>query len=476
MRAAIYARISADIDGNSVGVDRQMAACQALAKKAKHRVTETFTDNDISAYSGKVRPGFEKLLAAMARSEFDVLIVWHVDRLYRSMKDLERIIDAAESGAVQIQTVESGNIDLTTSAGKMVARILGSVARQESEHHAERRRIANKDRALEGEWRREGSRPFGYLNDGTPLEPEASMIRLAATEILGGKSLHAVAREWNDSGVTTVRGARWTNLHVRRVLTNARVAGLRVHRGEIVGTGKWESLIPETTWRGLVAFLSSPERKNAVSFERRYLLSGVARCGVCKKPLYAAYPHGRDRAMIYVCKSGSHVGRNGADLDEFIERTVVAYLGGEGVGRDLRNAENNVDIAELREKRDALVATKDQLATLLRKGILDMAAVERESAVLTADIEAVNRQMADAVEIHPVAALLAADGEEPGDLDGAKLIERWKAATPDRKGKIIKALLLIEVNPTKRGGRVFDPDSVDVEWVDYSPKAAVSAG
>ncbi|CQD07115.1 recombinase [Mycolicibacterium conceptionense] len=105
-----------------------------------------------------------------------------------------------------------------------------------------------------------------------------------------------------------------------------------------------------------------------------------------------------------------------------------------------------------------------------------MAAVERESAVLTADIEAVNRQMADAVEIHPVAALLAADGEEPGDLDGAKLIERWKAATPDRKGKIIKALLLIEVNPTKRGGRVFDPDSVDVEWVDYSPKAAVSAG
>jgi site-specific DNA recombinase len=188
------------------------------------RIIATYSDNDISAYSGKTRPDFEKLLKAMINREFQVLIVWHIDRLYRSMQDLARIIEAAEDGGVQIRTVSSGDIDLSNSAGKMIARILGSVARQESEHHAERRREANRQRALAGEWRREGSRPFGYTKDGVPLEPEASMLRKAARDILGSKSLHAVAREWNESGTTTVRGVKWSNLHVRRVLTNPRIA------------------------------------------------------------------------------------------------------------------------------------------------------------------------------------------------------------------------------------------------------------
>lgn len=52
------------------------------------------------------------------------------------MRDLERLIDVVEVAGVRFQTVNSGTIDLTNAAGKMVVRILGSVAQQESEHHA----------------------------------------------------------------------------------------------------------------------------------------------------------------------------------------------------------------------------------------------------------------------------------------------------------------------------------------------------
>ena len=465
-KIAIYARISADPKGEEAGVERQLKGCKQLARKLGGRIVATFTDNDISAYSGKTRPQFDKMLEAMARREFDILITWDADRLYRGLKDLERIIDAAVAADVTMRTVNSGDIDLSTSAGRMLARILGSVARQESEHHAERRRAANQERALAGEWRKEGGRPFGYTNDGEPLEPEASMIRKAARDILSGTSLHSIARAWNESGVTTVRGRPWSNLHCRRVLGNAVVAGLRVHRGEIVGKGTWPPLVDETTWRGLVAFLGDRSRKNTVAFERRYALSGVARCGSpgCGAPLYAAFPHGRARSFVYVCRQGSHVGRNGPALDDFVERVVVGYLLEHGLGGDLRRAENNVDVEALRTERDALVATKGELATLLRKKVLDLAAVERESAVLTEQIAEIDKKLADAVAVSPVAALLAGEDEDPAELAAEKLIERWKASSPDIRGKIVAALMDVVVNPTRPGQRVFDPDSIEIRW------------
>lgn len=469
-RSAIYSRISDDPQGREAGVERQLGACQELAERSQLEVVATFTDNDVSAYSGKPRPDFEKLLVAMERGDFEALVVWHVDRLYRSMKDLERVIDAAETGRVKIETVNSGTLDLSTAAGKMMARILGSVARQESEHHAERRREANKKRALAGSWRREGSRPFGFNSDGTHRDPEAAMLQKAATDILSGTSLHAVAREWNASGVLTVRGVPWTNLHVRRVLTNARVAALVVHQGKVVGPGTWEPIVEPERWHGLVAMLSNPVRRNSLAFERKYLLSGVALCGVCETPLYAGFPHGKDRAMLYQCRNGYHVGRKGEDLDVHVETIVMAFLMKGGLGDDLRNDENRVDLGQLRADRDALIETKDQLATLLRKRILDVAGVEREAKVLDAQIEDINRQLAESVITHPLVAILAEDGENPADLNAEKLVERWLAASEDRRGKAIKSLMRIKVSPTGRGRRVFDPDTVDIEWIDYRVK------
>lgn len=464
MRAAIYARISADKTGKEAGVDRQIRECTELAERLGWTVTATYVDNDLSAFSGVRRPRFEAMLADMERGQFEGLLAYHTDRLYRSPVDLEGLIEIAEKVGLKFETVNSGQIDLSTSAGRMVARILGSVSRQESEHHAERRRLANRERAIAGEWRKEGSRPFGYTKDGEPLEPEATMIRTAVTEILGGKSLHAVARDWQDTGVTTVRGAQWSNLHVRRVLQNAVIAGLRVHRGEIVGQGTWEAIVPESTWRGLVAFLSNPSRKNAVAFERRYLLSGVAICGTCEKPLYGAYPHGRSRPMVYVCKSGSHVGRNAADLDEYVELAVLAYLAEEGLGSAIRQSENRVDLAELRAERAALVESKDQLATLLRKRILDMAGVERESVILADQIAEIDRKLSDSVTVHPLVAILAEDNEDPATIDLDTLVDRWVRASMDRKGKAIKSLFEVKVNPTKQGQRKFDDQAVDLNW------------
>src|SRR5258707_11593532 len=125
----------------------------------------------------------------MKTGQVDALICWHTDRLYLSMKDLERLIEVADAARVQIRTVNGGDLDLSTSSGRMLARILGSVARQESEHKGERQRRANAQARATGKWNRAGHRVFGYTRDGVPLEPEATIVRQAVHDVLAGKSL-----------------------------------------------------------------------------------------------------------------------------------------------------------------------------------------------------------------------------------------------------------------------------------------------
>src|SRR5450759_852733 len=86
--ATIYLRVSQDKTGEGLAVERQEAECRALAERNGWAIREVFTDNDISATTGKRRPGFEALLL----SNPERVIVWHPDRLARLGKDLERVI------------------------------------------------------------------------------------------------------------------------------------------------------------------------------------------------------------------------------------------------------------------------------------------------------------------------------------------------------------------------------------------------
>ncbi len=73
--AAIYARISSDQDGRGLGVQRQVEDCRKLASERKWVVAEEYVDNDVSAYSGKARPAYRRMLADLAAGERDAVIV-----------------------------------------------------------------------------------------------------------------------------------------------------------------------------------------------------------------------------------------------------------------------------------------------------------------------------------------------------------------------------------------------------------------
>ena len=136
VRAAVYCRISDDRRGLGLGVPRQHQDCLELARRHGWQVTVTFIDNDVSAYSGKPRPQYDQLMQAVQAGAVDVVVAWDPDRLHRSPAELEAFIAAVERAGVDVVTVQAGRWDLSTASGKLVARMLGSIARHESDQRA----------------------------------------------------------------------------------------------------------------------------------------------------------------------------------------------------------------------------------------------------------------------------------------------------------------------------------------------------
>src|SRR5437868_1488081 len=119
--AAIYTRISSDRDGFALGVERQLTDCRALARDKGWTVSEEYIDNDISAYSGKSRPAYRRMLADIKAGERDAVVVYNADRLHRQPRELEEFMDVCDAAGISDLATCAGDTDLATSDGRFKA-------------------------------------------------------------------------------------------------------------------------------------------------------------------------------------------------------------------------------------------------------------------------------------------------------------------------------------------------------------------
>jgi DNA invertase Pin-like site-specific DNA recombinase/predicted RNA-binding Zn-ribbon protein involved in translation (DUF1610 family) len=338
--ACIYARISSD-DGTALGVARQVADCTAEADRRGWEIVETFIDNDVSASRSAARPQYERMLAAVHAGRVNALVVWDVDRLTRSPRELEDVITFADEHALRLASV-GGDIDLSTEQGRLTARLKGSVARYEVEQTSRRLKRKNDELAAAGS--PTGKPAFGYTRsrvDGVATDTvnpsEAATIREVAERLLAGEGLWRVAGDLNARGITTNTGGPWFSQTLRRMILRPRNAGLRVHRGKIVGKAAWEPILDRDTFDRLTAMLTDPARKTSNRGTAvRYLMSGIALCGVCGKTMMGTAQRvhkGRNQPSTYKCQNaGCHaVVRSMALVDSVVEGAIVGRLVADGM-------------------------------------------------------------------------------------------------------------------------------------------------
>ena len=469
-RAVIYTRISDDQTGKAAGVERQTEECRALATRRGVTVIEELVDNDLSATRRVRRPGYERVLELLRDGMVDTVVVWHTDRLYRLPRDLEPIIDLAESRPVQFLTVTSSEIDLNTASGRMVARMLAAVSAQEVEHKAERQRSASDQRAAKG---MPTSRPgYGYRRvDGRDVidQDEAALIREVIGRVLAGQSLRSIASDLNAREVPSPRtrethGARtnpWHPATLRQMVLRPSLAGLRTHRGQIVGAFDPElhpAIIDQATHERLVALLRDPRRR--VSFAGRtpkYLLGGIARCGLCngvmRRTIGALDPKtGIRKPPAYTCADCTRVRRKQSDVDAVVEAVLIHRLSRPDA-LDLFATGDDAAASAAREKLAAIDARLSNAADAYATGALELDQLTRITAALRAEREEATAALTRAL---PPAI--------PADVIGEHAAERWAALDMDTKRTILSTLMRVTIMPSG-SGRPFKPEQVRIEWL-----------
>ncbi len=305
----MYCRISKDPARLELGVDRQRADCLELAGRLwPNAPVRLFVDNDLSAADPDVqRPMWKAMLDALRSGEVDEIVAYDQSRLTRQPIEWEQLLVVlGRRGITSLHTVREGERDIAEGGGRMVSRIIAAVDAEYAE--VTRIRIRRAMRQLATEGRPVGGRLFGYVSavgeDGRKTRAivprEAEAIRWAAEEILRGETLASVARGFDAQGLAHVKkGNQWSPTHIRSLVTNAAVAGLRKDPDGNLIPAIWPAILDPVTWRSVRAALSRPvtlTRSDGVFYRttrerrpsRRHLLSaGLAFCGVCGAPLTA---------------------------------------------------------------------------------------------------------------------------------------------------------------------------------------------
>jgi DNA invertase Pin-like site-specific DNA recombinase len=400
-RAVGYGRISDDPTGLQAGVGRQREDVERWCQENDVQLVDWIEDNDVSAsrYGRKVRQGYRKALRMVESGQAEILVAWHVDRLYRQPKELEHLIDLAEKQGVLIATL-NGRLDLADSDDRAMARVAVAIAAKSSDDTS--RRVTRWHTSRRDQGLPAGGPIFGWLS-ATEQDPRTAPIVARMIErCLAGEGLASIAR-WLDAEQVPQRlgGKCWQHNSVRLVLGSPRHYGLLAHRGQIVGPSTVPGIVEPELYEQVQAVLSA--RRTARKPSRRTAFTGLLFCAECG---HSMIRNGGEKGRpVWVCKRSGYkpdaCGKVSIDAS-FVERAILDAVFGivddpklarmaaqmtARKGKGTTEGEIAAKLAALSTRLDALV---EQFAT----GELPADAYARAARRLEADRQALTEELA----------------------------------------------------------------------------------
>lgn len=450
-RGAIYSRISDDREGLEHGVTQQEQDCLKRAKRDGVPVAAAhiFRENDTgaSSKSKKKREKYALLLKAIEAGEVTVVYAYSNSRLTRRPLELEDLIQLHERTGVQFRTIVSGDDDLSTADGRMVARIKAAVDAGEAERNSERVTRHSRARAEAGR-AHGGQRPYGWQQDDRKkLDPaEHKVIKEAVKRVFQGDSLRSIAADFNQRKIPTVTGVPWSISGLKALLTNPRLAGLRAYKGKVIGAGDWKPAISELDHRRLLRILTGDDRRTASDNRRKYRMTGLAICAQCRTPVVLRInsEKGRPNRQFYGCKTCGMI-RKRDWVDAYIDGVMEEFLKGYKPKPVQADERAHREVARLKERiKDARarfaesdVMTPDELEDMLRPLVCKLQAAESKAVPLPDDV-----------------ALAGVTGPAPK--------VPWTELPVERQRAIIDMFFTVELHRGKPGIRTFDPATVQI--------------
>ena len=314
-RCAIYTRKSSEEgleqEFNALDAQRDAGLAFVASQKSEGWVAlpDRYDDGGISGGTLE-RPALQRLLRAVEAGLVDVIVVYKIDRLSRSLMDFARLVETFERHHVTFVSVTQ-QFNTTTSMGRLTLNILLSFAQFEREVIGERIRDKFQASRQRGLWMG-GWPPLGYRVESRRLlvvATEAALVQRVFTRFAETGSVPTVVKELRAAGEVTkarpfsdgrVRGGLpWTKGAVYKLLSNRLYCGDAVHKG-VAYPGEHQAIVGERLWQRVHAVLAEPARTRAGANRARVpmLLRGIL-YGPKGRPMSPSHTRRRGRVYRY---------------------------------------------------------------------------------------------------------------------------------------------------------------------------------
>lgn len=296
-KARLYGRASTQEQAKTgYSLSAQMKRLEAFCVSQGWTIVGRYCDEGVSAKDMN-RPAFQKMLNECEAN--DVILVYKLDRLTRSVRDLDDMLRLFEKRNIYFYSITE-HFDTTTATGRLMLRLIAEIAQWERETIAERSSLGIRERILKGKFH--GSHaPFGYMRvpsgefkRGRELlkvvpDPNTRHIVVEIYEkYLSGYGVRYIAKWLNQLGIKTQKGGKWYDKAVIRVLTNPFYCGeidvrkfKRSKDDPDTVPGDHEPIISKEMFEAVQRVMDSRKKIAPRYATGYYPLSGIAHCGLC---------------------------------------------------------------------------------------------------------------------------------------------------------------------------------------------------
>ncbi len=457
LRVATYTRVSTlEQAEEGYSIQEQQDKLEKYCELKDWTITHRYSDPGFSG-SNIRRPGIRELIAAAKQGDFDLVLVYKLDRLSRSQKDtLYLIEDVFQANQVDFVSL-SENFDTSTPFGKAMIGILSVFAQLEREQIKERMTMGKIGRAKSGKAMGWSNVPFGYNLVGDVYEIDefqATIVKRIFSEYLSGDSPVTIAKRLNDEGHLG-KGTRWSWKTVRDVLMNIVYTGYISFKGELY-PGMHKPIIDMETYKNAQTQLEI-RRVNADNprpFRAKYMLSGLLKCHYCGSTLVIGVSinqRTKARSYRYNCPS-SHPRKNStykqkaACQSKFIYKETVEKQVIEEIEKLPKNFKHKkaptVDVDAVKKQIKAIKGKQSKLMDLYLIDGIDVEELNRRNGEFNKQIEALNKN-------------LSAVPTEPDVTEALNQAKNISELSYDEQKKLVR-LLISEIEVAN--------DSIKIHW------------
>ncbi|MFC3883790.1 recombinase family protein [Bacillus songklensis] len=332
MKCIVYVRVSTDEQAkHGYSIAAQLEKLEAYCISQGWELTEKFIDEGYSAKDLN-RPQFEKMIDRMKQGNTDILLVYRLDRLTRSVVDLYEILKVLDENNCMFKSATEV-YDTTNAMGRLFITLVAAIAQWERENLAERVRLGMEKKTKLGKWKG-GTPPYGYKVVDKNLVINEDEVNVVKTVFDLAKTLgfYTIAKQLTNQGYSTRKGGDWHVDSVRDIANNPIYAGYltfneslkdykKPPREQNLYEGHHERIISrEEFWR-LQDILDKRRIHGGKRETSNYYFSSILKCARCGHSMSGHKSAGK---KTYRC-SGKKAGKNCSShiiLEENLTKTV----------------------------------------------------------------------------------------------------------------------------------------------------------